>query len=130
MLIYGATGAPLGTPAELMWNKLNFCGCGDPVSAVKALLAVMDALAERQKSDWKNDRVEGTLPDGAWSLIPLYVLDAAGLTEHGGSVTGSWLTPEGEALRNWLHATPDDQWFPDEPSPEQLAEASQHERNR
>ena len=52
------------------------------------------------ESAWakRTTELEALLGDGMLGLSYLYVLDSHGLTEHGGSIGGSWLTTEGEAV--------------------------------
>jgi hypothetical protein len=77
-----------------------FCGCGDPEAAARALLAILDLhpLYGHHKDFW-----EGLFGhDGGMGYLVLYFIDSLGLTEHGGSIGGAWLTAKGEALRDAL----------------------------
>lgn len=106
--------AAYDTFAEYIWfEKLKFCGCGIPDETRDALIKSTRALrecwavirsqegkeGEQARSDaWKKLRAD---IDTTWNdpdlrlYLTWYILDIAGLTEHGGSVPG-WLTPEGE----------------------------------
>jgi hypothetical protein len=80
---------------KLFHDDLRFCGCGNPEEAY-ALVRDLLTLAPFHQ-DWR--KVAGRIggndgDDGPYYLI-LYMLDAAGLIEHGGSVGGSWLTAKG-----------------------------------
>lgn len=110
-MLHYIDGKPIGTPAELAWERASFCGCGAQQETMRYLLGLLDYIAEK-RFDWAE--MERRLPGGDGSYLPLYALDAMGLTEHGGNVGGSWLTDEGERLRRWLHATPEEAWFPDD----------------
>ena len=82
---------------------LGFCGCGCPEEAMQYIGKILGAVAARQESSWDINEVHQTLnlPDehpAYW--VVWYHLDSRGLLEHGGNVTGSWLTDKGkEALR-------------------------------
>jgi hypothetical protein len=80
----------------------GFCGCGDPESAYEHLRDVLRAF--KAPFETRLDSVEKLLkaehPGMYWAY--LYWLDHAGLTEHGGSVRGSWLTDKGEYLLDLL----------------------------
>lgn len=81
---------------------VGFCGCGSPGPVVlgKIKTALSWFCGVRDGS--------GAAPLSPMLVLPpaearddflLYLLDAWGLTQHGGSVYGSWLTPDGERLR-------------------------------
>ena len=120
------------TLASYYWlETFKFCACGNPEIVLGHLRDAMRAL--KDQSDYSHSRPAfGWTPeDQAKSnetnrkvgrdCEPLYyltgyLLDAGGLTEHGGSVPG-WLTPEGEALLAFLEGTPEEEWI-DGPYPE------------
>lgn len=72
------------------YEKLCWCGCGDPDSAKKVIKEYFRAVKAR-RVDVNNDLV----------LCLAYTMDAAGLTDHGSSIRGAWLTDEGEMFL-WL----------------------------
>lgn len=79
-------------PEVLAIAPFKFCGCGQPEKVLAELIATLDWAA--------SDLASRPMYEGP--LLPLYVLDQVGFTEHGGSVFGSWLTDEGrEWLANW-----------------------------
>lgn len=89
---------------QVVYSDLGFCGCGWPdegLAAVHELLTVFgggfgdDAWEDRQAT------IRRLLPTDAVRHLVLSMLDHAGLTEHGSSVLGSWLTPRGKW---WLWA--------------------------
>lgn len=73
-----------------------FCGCGNPGAVWQVIL---DELARCEGGTGKK------WPETGHEYLAAYVVDYAGMTEHGGSVGGAWLTPEGEEalkfLREW-----------------------------
>lgn len=72
------------------YEKLRWCGCGDPDSAKEVVKEYLQAVKAR-RVDVNNDLV----------LCLAYTMDAAGLTDHGSSICGAWLTDEGEMFL-WL----------------------------
>lgn len=86
-------------------EKLGWCGCATPVEVMVFLRDVLSAIddrfdsnATRQQQDEAITKLDALLP-GALGMSYRYMLDALGLTEHGGNVVGAWLTPAGrEAL--------------------------------
>ena len=80
-------------------DLLKFCGCGCPEEAITYLGTILEAVEARSVSEWKVNDVHQSvnLPDehpAYW--IVWYHLDSCDLIEHGGNVTGSWLTATGE----------------------------------
>jgi hypothetical protein len=97
-------------PLSALWDKrglvdqffgllsergLRWCGCADPEAFLRRLesyLSVVAASRERLKAAvWPSQ-------DAGDQMAWLYMLDAAGLTEHGGSVGACWLTGPGSEL--------------------------------
>ena len=97
------------TFAERVWfDTLGFCGCGQPDLVRDAMRWTLRCIDVWHNTPW-NSWVDGfsaayarfhalaaPTPEAALYLM-FYVLDRAGLTEHGGSVPG-WLEPSGEAF--------------------------------
>lgn len=80
------------------YNRMNFCGCGCPEETMQYVTGILTAMKERSDSGWKIDKVDEALGAGKNTGIYyfiMYALDAMGLTEHGSSVGGSWLTDKG-----------------------------------
>lgn len=87
---------------EIVYTKLGFCGCGNPD---KALLQVVNGLkaigAEYADYKDKEKAYEDVFGEKAYWLC-LYILNHAGLTEHGTAVSSGWLSPTGkEFLEFW-----------------------------
>ena len=96
--------------ADLRWqDELKFCGCGLPEEVRAWLLGIMTALAKRGGGTWtEHSEMVATIgadPDMIFYFV-MYVLDAMGLTEHGGSVGGAWLTDKGRQLLVELQQEP------------------------
>lgn len=70
-------------------SVLGICGCGRPEDVIAMVGAELALAAQKQKSARDLTPLE-------WWL--LYTLDRLGLTEHGVSVTGAWLTEKGKAF--------------------------------
>jgi hypothetical protein len=83
-----------------------FCGCGSPEGAARTLLDLLELhpLYEHR------EKFMETIPGDGLQYLVLYALDHVtqmkpkreGWFEHGGSIGGQWLTPEGEAARDAL----------------------------
>ena len=69
-----------------------FCGCGNPDDAAARLcdLLTFHPLYENR------GEFERLVPDSGIQHLLLYMLDHLGLTEHGGSVMGAWLSDKGK----------------------------------
>ena len=86
---------------------LNFCSCGSRDEVFEMILKVLNYCHERfaeHNSGFPYDWLEKNIfhGDSIISLFVLYVLESLGITEHGSSVRGSWLTEKGKALREDL----------------------------
>ena len=82
---------------EIMVNR-GFCGCGEPEAASAFLLKLLRLAPFYER----REQLEQLLPNAGVRYFVLYMLDRLDLTEHGGSVNGAWLTPEGEKLKALL----------------------------
>jgi len=69
-----------------------FCGCGSPEKAAARLrdLLGLHPLYENREA------FEQLVPDSGLEYLLLYTLQYFDLTEHGGSVSGGWLTEKGK----------------------------------
>ena len=72
--------------------KLPCCGCGDPQGA---LHAYRFALQQSEKGDGLYGHLAQIYREDL-EYVLAYVLDTAGLTEHGSGVMGCWLTAKGK----------------------------------
>ena len=116
---------------QLFYSDMKFCGCGDPESVYELTRDLLELLRERWEEgaepqpqgpaseelaahegvkitfDWRGwkqrfrDRIGGG--DGTYYAV-LYWLDGSGLIEHGGSVSGSWLTLKGKHYLSLMQA--------------------------
>jgi hypothetical protein len=75
------------------FNRLGVCGCGNPEEVLAVYHRLMWRLAEKR---FDGRLAEVTDGHELWLDTMLYTLDAFGLTEHGTSVGGSWLSEDGE----------------------------------
>lgn len=113
------TGNPwIEVPKGIEKIARMFCGCGDPVSVwreVHAYLKMTDARSKAVQAISADDMgriysdktIMASLPPRYELIGPLqyllaYVLDDYGLTEHGTSIGGAWLTEEGEKALAFL----------------------------
>lgn len=84
---------------EREWfENINFCGCGDSEGVRAWMKTLLEKLAEDGTfaRDVIHEMFESD-PECA-KYFTLYTLDAMGLTEHGSSVWGSWITDKGRAF--------------------------------
>lgn len=65
---------------------LNFCGCGSPDRNIQYVYNVLKRIESNKTEDTDTE------------YFALYTLDKLGLTEHGGSIGGSWLSEKGKQL--------------------------------
>lgn len=71
---------------------LGFCGCGSTDSANKAT-EVFKLFTHGEYNIFDNEKAKKINPD--YLDLILHIFDERGLTEHGGSVYGSWLEAKG-----------------------------------
>lgn len=87
----GVTASDLEHLNRLFYSEIRMCGCGYPDAAIKLTHDILTATRARNLDDLST--LIGTR--GAIQIV-MGALDEAGLTEHGTSFNGSWLTPKGE----------------------------------
>lgn len=75
----------------LFTDCLGGCGCGNSDELAKDVLKVFLAIATKDSSH------ELIYSDKYHELIA-HMLDSAGITEHGSSVGGSWLSSKGKEV--------------------------------
>lgn len=85
------------------YEKLNWCGCGDPDMAKAVIRDYLEAVKAKfdSKVDFKEKFGVISVYDNRLLLCLAYALDAAGFSEHGSSISGAWLTNEGKMFL-WL----------------------------
>lgn len=81
-------------------DVLEFCGCGDPIAALKYVHDALILVDKSYNNDWKVTRGERdnffNNSEGLEYFV-WYYLSHLGLTEHGSSVPG-WITAKGKAV--------------------------------
>ena len=91
---------------DLWFQKLGVCGCGNPLPVLALLRELLEVgdLRRRDRWDESTQRLDAALPgyESALHWLPLYWLDHAELSEHGGGVRGYWLTELGEQTLEYL----------------------------
>jgi hypothetical protein len=93
------------------WFGFNFCGCGNGDSAMKEFREIFGLFKKTEYGSYLMDfplreAYEKKVGSGVFYLL-MYFLTGNGLLEHGGSVGGSWLTPLGNEVREFLEANPE-----------------------
>ncbi len=122
-MLVGPDGCHYDTPqAAFYFGVLNFCVCGVPEEVLEHLrdvLRILDARSRESRaqnprpkyedSAWakRTEELDKLLGDGMLYWLTLYWLDSLDLTEHGSTVSGSWLTPEGESVLAMLNSVED-----------------------
>lgn len=107
-----ANGCEYDGPVEfILEGMFGFCGCGRPFQAlmyIRSVLTRIDALRSHKNepwgefyANWKADNLPVFSNEGA-EFFAYYIMDKAGLTEHGGSVPG-WLSESGVKLLSDLN---------------------------
>jgi hypothetical protein len=87
-----------------------FCGCGQPDAAWNAVLTELKRCHHNHLAESLSEHIYPP-ETGEWYVMA-YVLEHCDLTEHGGSVGGSWLTPDGQDAMDFLekHGVDTDKW--------------------
>lgn len=84
---------------DYLCHQLEFCGCGQPKTALEHVRIVLQFIADLM-ARWELPR-DTPMPIAPFTdgimYFTYYRLDDLKLIEHGGSVPG-WLTKEGETL--------------------------------
>lgn len=97
------------------YEKLNWCGCGDPEAAKRVVRDFLHILYTYKKDETKDWNVKyqkqrnmmmarfgvESVYDNELLLCFAYAMDAAEFTEHGSSIGGARITKEGEMFL-WL----------------------------
>lgn len=100
-----ADGVDFNSRAEMLFSSkssgLGFCGCGLPEKTLKSVhsyLSTLDWAWQDWEARFRELQSHSGLSEDFWNFIA-YFCDSKGLTEHGGSVGGAWLSDRG---RDWL----------------------------
>jgi hypothetical protein len=88
----GVTVAEVEHLYAVVFRDLHMCGCGNPEAAVKL---VHDLLVLHDLKRLDVERVAALVGTGGAVHLVFGQLDDAGLTEHGSSYWGGWLTQKG-----------------------------------
>jgi hypothetical protein len=90
---------------------LKWCGCGNPEKALEYMRDVLRLLEARSAAHWdkeSNAAIDAVMDTRTGLGISYaYMLEAADLTEHGGSVHGLWLSDKGKQILAALNAVED-----------------------
>lgn len=89
-------------PTDLVCALLGFCGCGDHDEVERQFFDYLNGTAEWWRIVKETEpRWDEYPPRPDADYLTMYLCDALGWTEHGGSVGGAWLTDDGrKALAN------------------------------
>lgn len=100
-MLVGPDGCHYDTEAQAMYFNLGLCGCGNPEEVHKLLIDCLSQFV-MPEGDWSKrggmETIEAIVkarPEIAAEFVA-HFLSQAHLTEHGGSVGGSWLTDRGK----------------------------------
>lgn len=84
-----------------IYERLAFCGCGEPTEAYKTLQDVLSAFdTEGLTFDGSREAIKvhkAMISERYWDLL-IYLLDSKGLLEHGSSIGSSWLSDLGQKI--------------------------------
>jgi hypothetical protein len=94
---YFFDGLTYESAEDVLGEMIGFCGCGNPFEALKYTATVLQFIKDCRTSDTFKDIFE-IFPSEGLGYFVLYTLDHFKLTEHGGSVGGSWLSEKGQML--------------------------------
>jgi len=89
------------TVHSLYYEVMKFCGCGNPQSVLEQLRDVLEWTDGGYDREWKeqDDGFRRLIGDNETTILMYkYWLCMHNWTEHGGNITYSWLTPEGDEV--------------------------------
>lgn len=93
------------------YEKLNWCGCGDPEIAKRCIRDYFRIIESFGNDDFeerlKNRFGVESIYDNELLLCLTYALDAAEFIEHGSIINCSWLTEEGKMFLYVLNENKD-----------------------
>lgn len=100
-MLIGPDGCHYDNEAEAMYyDQIKLCGCGNPESVHKFLINCMAATKDDFGELLDHGKIVKLIkldPETVAQFV-LHFLDDRGLTEHGSSVFGSWLTARGKQV--------------------------------
>jgi hypothetical protein len=102
---------------DLWYDEWKFCGCGEPEKCctfIRDALRLIDSRyssgmsKEEHSAKWHEivNFLGGDERPGLYWLF-LYWADSNGLTEHGSSIDGAWLSPKGKEVLAILESSVD-----------------------
>jgi len=86
----------------ILLETVGFCGCGSPEDAAKFLMECLETHEKPEDHDYDKDKEFWSKHGSGGEYFIRYALDRSGLTEHGGSVGGAWLTDFGNHVLELL----------------------------
>ena len=86
----------------LLVERMPSCGCGDPDAANRLVWDILRRLARLHEDRRREQAYRLIGSDGAKQIV-LAAMTHAGLLEHGGSLGGSWIGPQGYWLLWAVH---------------------------
>lgn len=100
-MLIGPDECHYDTEAEAMYyGQIGLCGCGKPEEVHRFLLECLAATCDDYETILDHKKVVELVkakPEIVAEFV-LHFLDDRNLTEHGGSVYGSWLTERGKQV--------------------------------
>lgn len=86
---------------EFTVDMFSFCGCSNQ-DVVNDIMKVLKELNNDNTSNYITSLVDSLILERRYILLILMCLDREGYIDHGSTIRGSWITPEGkEVLRKW-----------------------------
>lgn len=82
---------------RLQWAS-GLCLCGSDYAGKRGLIRILEG---HNSEEW-GTRFEALFPDEELRTAMLWLVDAAGFSEHGGSVGGAWLSERGRQVLELL----------------------------
>ena len=100
-MLVGPDGCHYNTEAEAMYyGQIGLCGCGRPEDVHEFLILCLSAKRDDYPSLIDFKKIAEIIKDDPEVVAEfvLHFLDLRNMTEHGGSVYGSWLTDRGKQV--------------------------------
>jgi hypothetical protein len=97
---------------DKLQDELGICGCGNPDDTLMYIIDVLQLMEDYHNNlmTWEEyyekQHALAKADNEGLSWLLWYWLDDKGLTEHGGNVSGCWLTTKGyevlQMLNEWI----------------------------